>query len=314
MTTVLGISSYGSAPSVLEIVAEATSPQGTQLFDLILIVDSHGDGTIQRHIEREELGPRVRYHNSNENLGAAGNLDKRLRWATEAGGDLLFAINSDGHLDLATVEKLLDYASRHDCGAVYPARRLADNCYEFTGILSFPWRSVRRAKKDLPVAEAIPVFWSSSNGALYSLQPAANGTLPPAGLWHGWEDLAYGLLLAKAGHHQFMVPSARVESRYEMTKMRGLGAASGPYSYVSDKPTWIAYYTSRNLLLIATRVVPGPERVIAALTRISIEILVTLVTRDQKLERLGYLARGVFDGIRGRQGMVVQPPRLPIGN
>ena len=309
MKTVLGIAAYGSPPSVLDLVAKATSTEAEGLFDLVLIVDSHGDGSVQKYIESAGLAPGVKYYDSEENLGAAGNLAKRLRWAAEAGGDLLFAINADGHFDSAAVEKLLDYARESDCGAVYPARRLADDCFEFTGTLRFPWRSVRRSENELPDEEPVRVFWSSSNGAVYSLKPTVEGILPPVGLWHGWEDLAYGLLLERAGYRQGLLTSVRVESRYEVRSVGGEARVTGPYGYVSDKPAWLAYYTSRNLLLIATRVVPRPVNVVAATARILIEILVTLMHRNRKSERLRYLIRGILDGLRGRQGMVVRPHR-----
>lgn len=307
MKAVLGIAAYRSPSSVLDLVATATSAQGRQIFDRIQIVDSHGDGSIQQFVARQGLAQRVEYYNAEVNLGAAGNLDKRLSWAADSGAQLLFAINADGHLDLSVAEGLLDYATRTSCGAAYPARRLADNCYEYTGTLPFPWRSVRRSEDELPEAESVPVYWSSSNAAVYSLHPVRQGIRPPTGLWHGWEDLAFGLLLRQAGYEQRLLPALRIESRYDVRALTHSSVAPDPYRHISDKQPWLAYYSSRNLLLIATRVLRRPAYVVAALSRISVEALMTLLFRNRKLDRLRYLFKGVADGVRGRQGMVVEP-------
>ena len=306
MKVILGIATFQDNDSVVRLCSLASQAGAREVFSQIQIVDSLGHG-LAEILEAKFDQEYVRYFNHSENLGAAGNLEKRLQLATEAGGDFLFALNADGHLDLDAVVELLEYARESRCGAVYPIRKLADNCYEITGTLRFPWRPRRLEQEALSEVEAMRCFWSSSNGALYGLEPATEGILPPIGLWHGFEDLAYGLLLDRAGYRQVILPSVQIESRYEVMDVGKPMVAADRYGYVSDKPSWLAYYTSRNLLLIATRIAPGPLHLLGALIRISLEVAVTLRFRERKLERLRHLARGLLDGVLGRQGRVLDP-------
>jgi hypothetical protein len=146
-----------------------------------------------------------------------------------------------------------------------------------------------------PSEPLLPVWWSSSNPALYALGPVRAGLLPWADLWLGWEDLGYGWMLAQHGYPQFIVSDAITEDGYELRPIAG-GV------HVSDKPTWYAYYVTRNLVLITRRTRPGARRATAVMMRLALEVGVTLAVRRDKRTRLRYLARGLADGFRGRVG------------
>ena len=305
MKLVLSIASIGSDPRVIELCRRVTeSAHGRRLFDLVHVVDSQGNGTIEQWIDDRDLGHYVAYHGSRRNLGSAGNLARRLEIGADLGADYLFAINHDGDLRFDVVETLLTRAGETPCAALYPLSELAPGVYDLTGLQPFPTRPVRRRGDQLPDQGLVEVSWSCSNGALYSLAPVRAGLRPPTGLWHGQEDLAWGLMLGRAGHRQFVDLSARIEMRYEMRPVSVLGRSR----LVSDKEAWLSYYFARNLLLVALWYVPRPSFVLRAIVRLGVEIAATLAVRPAKARRLRLLAQGVLDGLMRRTGLVVPPP------
>lgn len=300
---ICGLATYRQDRAVLELAARAASPRGREIFAGALIVDSLGSGELPAALEERGLAPFVRYHGFGHNLGAAGNLHFRLLLAAGLRGDYLFALNHDGDLDLDAVRALVACARDGEFGAVYPLRRMAPDLYDLTGTSSFPLRPRRMPRRRLPAGGTLPVHWSSSNGALYSLRPTRAGLRPPVGLWMGFEDFGWSLTLSTAGYRQVVCLGAELGSGYDYRARHLLGARR----YLADKPPWLSYYLARNLLLLATRYFPSPRRFLFALARIGREALVSLALRPRPLARLRLLARGVVDGLRGRSGLVVEP-------
>ena len=68
-------------------------------------------------------------------------------------------------------------------GAMYPLSYLTSaGAYNVTGIRETS--SPSETDSDKPTDEIIEAFWSSSNGALYAMEPVRSGLLP--GLNCGW--------------------------------------------------------------------------------------------------------------------------------
>ncbi len=295
---VLAISAYRSDDAVLGLLAQVCTGPSVAPFVAVLVLDSLGSGAIPAAIlARGWTG--VRYRSAAANLGSAGNLAERLRWAAELEADFVYALNHDGSLDVVALRALVSEAVRTPkIGAAYPLRRRLgrDGRYDLTGRRAFPLR--HEGSSTVPPGSSFPVRWGSSNGTLYALAPVRAGVVPMAELWMGWEDLAYGWALTRAGYAQICVTGARFDDPYEYAARR-----VGPVrATLTDKPSWYAYYFSRNLILAARRQRP-PLRVRAALVaRIAAEVGVTVVARPQKRVRLRLLAQGVWDGLRGRSG------------
>jgi hypothetical protein len=304
---VCGLATYRQDRAVLELAARAAVPAARQLFTNVVIVDSEAGGELQLELERRGLTPFVRYHGFRRNLGAAGNLHYRLLLAAGLGADFLFALNHDGHLDLEVVEKLARFAHAGEYGAVYPLRRVAPDLYDLTGTRPFPLRPRRLRRQRLPAVASLPAHWSSSNGALYSLRPTWSGLRPPNGLWMGFEDYGWGLTLERAGHRQAILLDAELDSGYDYRSVHLLGSER----HLADKPPWLTYYLSRNLLLLSTRCFPSARLSLLAVARILREVLVSALLRPQPLWRLRLLARGMVDGLMGRTGLVIRPPDDP---
>jgi GT2 family glycosyltransferase len=242
----------------------------------------------------------VAYHDFPKNLGAAGNLKHRLTISSEMKADWVFALNHDGVLDLDVVERLMDVAaSKPDVGAIYPLMTVPDGRYELSYTMPFPWR-VKRSRSR-PSDTLVSVFWGSSNGALYSLSTFRSGARPFVGLWHGWEDFAFGLEIAQSGYPQLMVTDVTLDSRYDYRGERLIGR-----TWISSaKAPWLTYYFSRNLILIRDRY--GHPRLHCLALRILREISTIMIMRGQKFNRVRFLSQGIIDGLQGNKGMSIPP-------
>jgi GT2 family glycosyltransferase len=297
----LVVSAFRSDDAVVRALEGILDEDGGHPFHSVVVVDSLGTGRIESALASRAF-PRLDYRAFDRNLGSAGNLMERLRLAAAGGADFAYAINHDGFVDLDAIGALAEFAERGErIGAVYPARRyvrkggaidLAGTRKDFLGTLF----DRRTSVGPLP----LPVHWSSSNGALYALEPIRRGVAPWGDLWMGYEDLEYGWALERAGYEQWLLGSVVVDDDYEYRLHR-----VGPFAlHVSDKPAWYAYYQARNLVLIARRHRRGGPFVGG---RLAIELALTAAVRRDKGTRLAYLARGLADGLRGRVGKWLAP-------
>lgn len=279
--------------ALLDVVANKCSVH----FETIIVVDSHSSGTIAAHVAEKNY-ENVALHSYDENIGSAGNLAHRLQLAADIGLDFVYAINHDGEVDSTTIEALVTYASCHErIGAAYPLRYLEGrDTFDYTGTqrLPLPFRGKKVAASD----EAVSVYWASSNGALYNLEPVRAGLLPWSDLWMGWEDMGYGWLLDKNGWEQCLVPGTEFSDNYECIDHRFLGRTIT----ITDKPAWYAYYGTRNLILIARRNERPSSELLVVAARVALEVALTATFKSEKGRRLKYIAAGIYDGIRERTG------------
>jgi GT2 family glycosyltransferase len=291
----LAISSFRNDEAVLGIL-DALGAGRDHPFHRIVVVDSIGSGKLTEALASRAL-PRVDVEVFERNLGSAGNLMERLRLAAGTGADFVYALNHDGLVSVEAVRALVAFALRTPgVGAVYPARRYVKKGgrIDVAGTRRDVLGTLGRGPRELPKGP-IEVHWSSSNGALYALEPVRAGILPWGDLWMGYEDLEYGWTLERHGYRQYVLGEVLVDDDYEYRRHR-----LGPLAFhAADKPAWYAYYQARNLILLARRHGRGGVHVAS---RLGIELGLLAVVRDQKRARLALLARGVRDGLRGRVG------------
>jgi GT2 family glycosyltransferase len=274
-----------------------------RLFDSILIVDSLGTGEVPAAVARHGW-QNVIYRSYDRNLGSAGNLAERLRLAAEAGADFAYALNHDAHVQPHVFRCLLNQAIHLDrVGAVYPIAYLSSAAaYNLTGRCELPISA--KLVSHRPACPLMDVYWSSSNGALYALEPVRAGLLPRAELWMGWEDLEYGWRLADHGYRQIIACDAVFDDNYEYTcKATPLGTVR-----IVNKAPWMTYYSVRNLILIVRRARPLMKCGVIVGLRIVLELLLILFYRPAKRLRLRCLLRGIIDGLKKRTGKWILPP------
>jgi GT2 family glycosyltransferase len=294
---VLAISSFRNDDDILRLLT-MVQELCPSVFDHVLVVDSLGTGRLPTVIS-ERGWTFARYEAAASNLGSAGNLTRRLQLAADSGADFVYCLNHDGILDSDVVRSLVRHAAGIDrVGAVYPLRRITayGGRYDLTGVQRVPRPFSGQAVP--PTAPATEVYWSSSNGALYALEPVRDGLQPWADLWMGWEDLGYGWLLHEHGYRQVVLTEAVIEDNYEYR-----AEALGPVRVrVSDKPLWYTYYRIRNLILVTRRVRVGPVVRCGMALRVLLDFVPTVVLRSRRQERFGLYVRGFADGLRGTSG------------
>jgi GT2 family glycosyltransferase len=287
----VAISSFRNDQAIIGIL-ERLYARGPVRFHRVLVVDSLGTGAVEG-AAKERGWNEVRYVSFDKNLGSAGNLAKRLELSAETNARYVYAINHDADVDPATVAKLCAVARANPrLGAVFPLRQLRalEGRYDVTGRYRVPLFSVNVRKK--PRSSIVPVHWSSSNGALYSLEPVRRGLLPWDDLWMGWEDLGYGWLLEGHGYEQVVVVDAVADDDYEFRK--------NGVVWVTDKAPWYAYYFARNFVVVAKRTAqPLPVRA-AVLGRVALEFVISAALRDRKWTRIKFLSAGLRDAALGR--------------
>jgi GT2 family glycosyltransferase len=290
----VAISSFKNDEAVLELIERLTA--GDVRYTGILVVDSLGTGAFPRLLRERGLEGRVEYHCVERNLGSAGNLALRLELAARTGARYVYAVNHDGDGNAQAIAQLRQLAEKLGprLGALYPLRQMSSRggAFDVTGHYRFPFTAVRVDRAPSP--EVSPVYWSSSNGALYSLEPARQGLLPYADLWMGYEDLGYGWLLHEHGYSQFRANQVQLKDGYEYQKRAGV--------WVTDKPAWYAYYFARNLPTVARRThQPLPVQGLA-LARVVLELGATVAFRKRKLARLSATVQGLKDAYLEKMG------------
>ena len=288
MVVWLVISSYQNDEDVARILSQVHGCD-QRLINRVLVVDSEGTRAIPKLIADRGWND-VIYRSYEWNLGSGANLCERLRIAAEAGADYAYALNHDGHFDPGVLSALIRAAEPlGNLGAAYPLSYLTNaGAYNLTGTRELPLPAKLVASR--PSGSLLDVFWSSCNGALYSLKPARQGIVPWTSMWMGWEDLEYGWRLSSHGYRQVIVCDAIYADNYEYKKAW--------FGKTVDKPAWRTYHFARNLLLAIRRSRNRPLYYLATAYRLLLECGLILATRNCKWERTKYLFKGTVDGLR----------------
>ncbi|MDD2719905.1 MAG: hypothetical protein PHH47_01180 [Gallionella sp.] len=295
----IAISSFRTNSSAMALVRKITAEKWP--CEYILVVDSLGTGEFEAFIASNGLTGRVLYFNSSVNLGSAGNLSKRLLWGCELGMDHVLALNHDAEITLQIYKTMLDRVDAHPrTGALYPLRHLAGKgVYDFTGQKVFTLTAAGTVEK--PSDEFVEMAWSSSNGALYAMEPlrGEQAICPDASLWMGWEDYLYGLQLKDRGYSQWVVTDAETVDSYEY-KAVGFSPAG---KTIADKPMWYGYYDARNMILIAMHRLKSPVLTVFVLFRVLLAMtLVPFKFKNDKWRATSYCLAGIWDGLRNVSG------------
>lgn len=298
-SVVLAVSAFRSDDAVIELLERAYK-DGAPRFGAVIVVDSLGSGKIRDVIAAR--GWDASYFDSSVNLGSAGNLERRLKHASETGLEWCLALNHDAELDHAKALRLVEFGQSVDkVGAVYPRMRMTSaggkldrprHNFATFGLLADPECSSANAE----------VSWSSSNGALYRLDAIREGVTAWPQLWMGYEDLAIGWELKRRGWRQLICDSVTVDDNYEFRPVRMFGRTV----HVADKPTWYAYYQLRNLALIS-RATKGEAVSKFALGKRALVDFALLALRKDRAKRARLLVMGLIAGLRGQDGKGMVP-------
>jgi GT2 family glycosyltransferase len=292
MVVWLVISSCRNDEDILRILNQVHASD-EKIADRILVVDSEGTGIIPEVLKNSGWND-VIYRSYDYNLGSGANLCERLRIAAAGGADYAYAINHDGYFDAEVITSLLKAAETVDnLGAAYSLSYFTNlGLYNLTGTRELPLSA--KLVPSPPLAPLLDVFWGSSNGALYSMDPLRRGIVPWDIMWMAWEDLEYGWRLSDYGYRQIIVCNAVFRDNYEYTP-RWFGRTM-------NKPAWRTYYYMRNLILAIRRSRNRPLYYVIAAYRFLLECGLIVLAKENKWRRLWLLCAGARDGIRGIEG------------
>lgn len=299
---VVAIATYKQDQSTIDLLSNIYKSEAKWV--KVIVIDSLGSGKIESAIKY--FGWSVLYNNSQHNLGSAGNLHRRLMMAAKClDAKWCYCVNHDGEIKSETIRNLVKCAEKHQensdtkVGAVYPARfrpRRGKNAWDGSGKTRSSIGFIRNSPPKKGTEEKI--VWASSNGALYSLDAIRNGINVWPDLWMGWEDLGFGRLLDENNYLQIRCNNAIFIDNYEYRKVR-----IGPIEFfISDKPSWYAYYNTRNLLLVHQRTKTKISEYIIVFLMIFREYLLTILFRDEKIIRLKLLKKGIRDAVNKISG------------
>ena len=294
MNLVLAVSSFNGDLEALATVRKAGSAAFADVFTRVAVVDSGEPDHCARL--RQILASdhaEVDYLWYEGNLGAAGNLSARLKWAKRLGADAMLAVNSDGSIDLHNTRMMVRVMIERHAAVVYPTAVLEGDRVDLSYCRPVPVWPSRRPLSKLRRASTVQVSWGSSNGALYCLEAVETVRFERVeDVWHGWEDLALGLALRAQGALQLMSLQAVQPTASDQRRLGGKGPV------VSAKEPWTTYYTVRNLLLISR---DHPRLWHRIALRILREFAVILVRDDRRARYRAALA-GFLEGVQGRTG------------
>lgn len=281
----ISISSFKSTDSVVSLLDKIFS--SNIVFSQVIIVDSLSDGSLEAIIKEKDYD--VTFFNAMENIGSAGNLNKRLELAAEnKENEWCFCVNHDGFFDAESMIKLVSAAEsikakEVNVGAVFPNR-------------------VNYNKSSRPTFnesdEYNEVVWDSSNGSLYALEPYRLGCKVKKELWMGWEDLIYCLQLKDRGYKCFSACKSVYYDNYEYKKVHIFGFNF----HIADKPSWYHYYSTRNLLLGLSYLDSKAYLLRKIFVAYSKNIVLTIFFKDNKFKRLKLSFEGFLDGLRNKTG------------
>src|ERR1700730_3272851 len=289
MVVWLVISSRRNDEDILRILNQVHASD-EKIADRILVVDSEGTGIIPEVLKNSGWND-VIYRSYDYNLGSGANLCERLRIAAAGGADYAYAINHDGYFDAEVITSLLKAAETVDnLGAAYSLSYFTNlGLYNLTGTRELPLSA--KLVPSPPHAPLLDVFWGSSNGALYSMDPLRRGIVPWDIMWMAWEDLEYGWRLSDYGYRQIIVCNAVFRDNYEYTPTW--------FGRTMNKPAWRTYYYMRNLILAIRRSRNRPLYYVIAAYRFLLECGLIVLSKENKWRRLRLLCAGASDGIRG---------------
>lgn len=298
----IAISAFRSDEAVISLLRAIFSDPHPEVGPVI-VVDSMGTGDIAATAEAR--GWPLQYENAKTNLGSAGNLARRMEIASELDADWCLCLNHDANWNAKRLSAMLAVGrSRSRVGAVYPVLDHSPRKPRWEdGRRHFRPSAGNRLHQIPNNEEAAEVLWSSSNSALYSLEPLSENISVMSDLWLGYEDLAYGIALHRGCWLQLSCRSAQLSKVFDYTPRTIFGRKV----YIPDKPAWYSYYNIRNLILIWRTYGSNylPFRVI--LSKFFHSIIKIIVFEDEKAKRLLSLFAGFRDGIFGLKGKGVDP-------
>ena len=242
--------------------------------------------------------PNATYHRSPSNLGPAGGIAAGMDLVLEVADDddlVVLIDDDDPPPNDHTIADIIGLFDRGEVDGVIAGAGLVGAMYDRS-------RGLTRRLPDEELVGTVDVDYVAGNQLpTYRVRCIREVGVFDRDLFFGFDDLEFGLRLRSAGFR--VVVDGDV-----MTSMRALAGRLGKGARIPGPglAPWRRYYSARNIVALArrygTRTAPiwavahgGPA---AAARSIAVQ---------RNVGSAGAAMRGVFDGVRGRDGLVMKP-------
>lgn len=242
--------------------------------------------------------PNASYHRSPGNLGPAGGIAAGMDLVLEGADDddlVVLIDDDDPPPNDHTIADIIELFGRDQTDGVIAGAGLVGAMYD-------RGRGLTRRLPDEELVGTVDVDYVAGNQLpTYRVRCIREVGVFDRDLFFGFDDLEFGLRLRAAGHR--VVVDGDV-----MTNMRARAGrlGKGPRIPGSGLAPWRRYYSARNIVALArrygTRTAP-----LWAVAHGGPAAAVREITRQRSFRSAGAAMRGVFDGVRGRDGLVMLP-------
>lgn len=286
---------------------DALIPNLMQLQDndrLIIISDNSTDDRVQGLLKQVSAVYGFEYLSNGGNLGIAAAQNIGIQHAEESGCDLVLFLDDDSALSGAAIGQLTRryrdaWAADPSVGAVGP---LITDSRSKEGLV-FRWDGWRLRRHIGPyVDESIDVAFMLSSGTLTSLSNLREIGCMRSDFFIDHVDLEWGIRACAKGFRLIVCPT--VEMSHSLADSVDSNSETGQHRY-SHSNHVRDYYQARNILLLVRTSDLSVMKKIGLLGRLFREVYATISRRGEG-RKLAYQLRGLWHGIRGKGGKLIE--------
>src|SRR6266576_1107507 len=289
--------------AILPGLLESLLNQTQSLSELIVVDNASTDGTIEL---LNEQFPSVKVIRLTTNEGVSGGYSAGLEYALGRNYDWVWMLDQDSRPLPSTVEKLLAAAEafpdRDKLGLIAPLS--IDEATRAPNSL-FLWKE---GQIEVPTASAGEVLtlvdMVISSGSLIRREAVIKAGLPRKDLFMDFVDYEHCLRLRRSGFliaivNQCVMPHTIGQPR----TVKFLGKLK---NWITHTP-WRDYYKVRNRAFVVWHQVPSIRAKLFVVRQFLKQMIGSLLYDPEKVRRIHFMWRGLWDGIRGRLGITVRP-------
>lgn len=274
----------------------------------IVVVDNGSSQQTTRWLRRKGKTRELHLIEFAENRGVATAQNAGIRWARDRGFTHVLVLDHDSVpepgmvLSLVSALKQLGNQKVAALGAGYVDPRLNGNPH-FVRIGRFLFQRISRGHKG---ADVVPVDFLISSGALIPLSTLEHVGLMDERLFVDYVDIEWFLRAKSLGYQAFGVFTARMEHRMGTVRRQ---IWLGKWRYVPSYSPSRFYYIMRNGLLLYRRHYTPWRWVLNDINKNFAIFVIFAVLVPPRLQHIRAMIRGLWDGLRSRDGKLEYPQR-----
>jgi GT2 family glycosyltransferase len=277
--------------------------QSRPLSEIIVVDNASTDGTMQVLNERF---PAVKVIRLAKNEGVSGGYSAGLDYALGRNYDWIWMFDQDSKPLNNTVANLLaaynSFPDREKLGLIAP---LPINAATGEPYPLFLWREGQVALLPVPGGNTLTlVDMVISSGSLIRSEAVRKAGLPRNDFFIDFVDYEHCLRLRRSGFLIAVVNQCVMQ--HTIGQPRTVKFLGKPMSWITHRP-WRDYYKVRNRAFVVWHQLPSLRAKVFVIRQLLRQMFGSLLYDSEKANRIHFMWRGLYDGIRGRLGTTVQP-------